>query len=482
MKNINNKLIKFIRTLSDKEILEFRKFLASPFFTNGRNYIPFLDEVLKISALPAKKEKLNKANPFIKKKNLSDQTLRNRYSELFKLGEEFLIYNKLKEDKSEKNRILANSLIDKKLYSFFNLVNQETNKHLSLKKFTIKKYQDISFFSQLNFIFLHDNNKHEEYYKEYYDNSKVTLCLNILSLLELGLEFSHQEFNNVKFSPNYIFHFLNKLEINDIINKFSKSDSVIEKVTSMYYKLYKAFENEDNEEYYFQSHKIFTKISNELNDDYKVIIYSHMINYCIRKQHKGNTKFITELFRLYNEKLEQGLISDFKNYHHLFNQFRDYIFIGILLKEYKWVEKFIESYSGELPLEIRENEKNSSLGYLHFSRKNYSKSLSYLINIKPSHYITYLDSSTIKLCNYFELKKYEDAFLELDNLRHYLKNHEEIPEMFKNNSNNFITYYQKLLKYKTDIEKPESKILKKNLTSITNIARKNWLLEKINEI
>ena len=482
MIKINNKLISLIESLNSEEIKQLKKFISSPFFTNGRNYNPFLNEVIKFSANPGKKNNYK----YIKKSeipgNLNDQTLRNRYSELYKLCEEFLIYKSNKKKFSDRNKILMAELLERKLYSSFKYNHIETIKQLNKEKFSIEKYKSLSEFSTLNETFLHQIKKHELYYNELHKNSKTIICLNLLSLLDLGLEFLHQEFYDIKFEPNYVYTFLKLLNIDEIIDKFKNSDSVIERVTSMNYNIYKAFENKENENFYFESHKIFTGLISELKDSYKVRTYNHFINYCIIKQNNGIAKFQHELFKLYNEKLEQSLISDFKINLYLFNSFRDYVFIGISLKEFRWVEDFIKKYSSVLPDEIRESETNISYANLYFALGEFSKSLSYMEFHKSSHFMSYFDSSILKLCNFYELMKYEDAFLELDNLKHYLKNNIKTPDNYKENVSNFIKIYQKLLKLRTNYGKSDTGLIKKELKKFKNIANPFWLNEKLSEL
>lgn len=482
MEIIHKKLILLIQTFSAKEIKLFRQFISSPFFTNGRNYIPFLEELLKMKDGTGKHSNKNKANESDIIKILSGRTLSNRYSELYKLGEEFLIYKSLKNNKAEKNKILLKRLLEEKLYSSYNTKHIETLKHFRKEKFTLHNSEDIAYISKLNTIFLHDKNRTTELYNEYYKNSKLILCISMLSVLELGLEFSHQELNNIKYEPNFVHDFLKKLEINEIIKDFSKSDSVIEKVTAMYFKLYKAFENEVNEKYFFESHKIFQELFTELNDSYKVTTYSHMINYCIRKQNKGLNKYKHVLFKLYKEKLSQDLTEDLENDLYLFNQFRDYVYIGISIKEFGWVENFIAGYSKLLPDEIRESEIKLSFANLNFARRLFAKSLSYVESIKTSHYLSYMDSSILKLCNYYELKNFEEAILEHDRLTHYLRNHYEIPEIYKLHYGNFAKFFQGILKMNVNPGKVNSGFLEKEIINCHKLSKKDWLLEKLRQL
>ena len=202
----------------------------------------------------------------------------------------------------------------------------------------------------------------------------------------------------------------------------------------------------------------------------------------MRKQNKGSKKFQQELFDLYNEKLSQGLYSDLQNPIYVLNNFRDYVYIGLALKKYKWVEDFISKYSKELPAEFRDDEVNLSYAKLYIAYRHFEKSLSNLKEIRTVNYLLYLDSSVFKLCCYYELGKLEEAFLEIDKIRHYLRNHKEIPDVHKEPGLHFVRIYQKLLKANSMPEKTEAGYLEKEVMRIMSISRKDWLVEKIAEL
>jgi len=479
---VNYKLILLVKSFSPKEIEQFEKFISSPYFTKGRNYIPFLKEVIRLISASEHKNTGMKTSDSDTGKKLSDQTLRNRYSELYKLGEEFLIYNSLSKNKIEKEKILLNELVDKKLFVPFSIKYREALKYLNSDKFDNNKYRNISVITELNSRFLLEKNKIEQVYSEFYRNSEIILCLNLINFFELGYEFAQQEFDGRKFEPNYILDFLRRIDIEDVMEAFRKKDSIIFKVTSLNYYLYMAFRNEDNEDYYFKSHKIFSGLFAELKDSYKVKIFNYMINYCIRKQNRGIKKYQFELFNLYNEKLDQNLISDIKTNAYVFNFFRDYVHIGISIKEFEWVENFISKYSHELPREMRDDETKLSYAKLDLAKRRYERSLSNLNNIKTTYYLLYTDSSLIRLCNFFELKKYEEAYLELDRLKHYMRNHKEIPSDYKHTTENFIKVYNKILKHQTDPVRDEIGFLEKDVMTLKMIAKRDWLIEKIGEL
>lgn len=478
MKNINKKLVQILESFSAKELSEFRKFISSPFFTKGRNYIPFLNESLK-----AISKKQFKPETIISKKNnkLSDQTIRNRYWELYKLAEDFIIFKDLSENTVERNKILLRNLTGKKLYSSFNLRLKETLKLLDKEKFSIKKYQDVSYFSLLNLEYLQDNNNAGHYFRESFKISKNDFSYDLLNFFEIGIEIIVNLRHKFKLDADYIQDFLKELKINKVMNRFENSDSVNEKVTVMFYYLYKAFENQDEEKFYFRSRKIFKETYHKLSDSFKISTLHHMINYCINKRNEGVFSFNYELFRLFNEKLDQDLTPELKFGHNLFNHFRSYVHVGISIKKYNWVEDFILKHSDSLPSEIRESEVKLTYAKLNFAKNKFEESLSYLDTVRTKQYQQYTDTSQLKLCAFFELRKYEDAFLEIDKLLHYMRKHNEIPENFYTYTMNFLKYYKLILKFRIKSGKSISGFQLKEIKSCSKISKKEWLLEKAEE-
>jgi hypothetical protein len=479
---INYKLVLLINSFSETELEQFRKFISSPYFNKGRNYLPFLERILLLRNNNDSDEKTRIISEIRSSLSLSDQTLRNRFSELYKLGEDFLIHNSLSGNKTEKKKILLDKLLEKKLFTLFNINYKETSNYLSNKKFDTEVYSDLLSLKELHSKYLNEKNKAEHLYNEYYEYSKTSLCYYLLKLFEIGDEFKQQEIDDKKYSPNYVTDFLKELNVKDMMKKFGSSNALIYKVTAMNYNLYKALENVNEEKYYFDSYKIFKSIAKELSDSYKVNVFKILINYCIIKLNGGELKYRYELFDLFNNKLDQNLISDLKNNYYIFNPFRDYVYIGLVIKEFEWVENFINKYSSELPADIRREESLLSYSKLDFERKSFRNSLNRLNGLKGSHYLLYLDISRFKLCNFYELKKFEEAILEIDKQKHYLKYHKEIPVNRIAYNSNFLNILKELIKLNTRPGKADTTSIERDLEGYKLISQKEWLKEKIAEI
>ena len=113
-KDLNQtKLILTLKSFSRDEIKSFDKFISSPFFNNGRNYIPFFTELKKF--YPDFDNKNLNAEFIYKKlypgKNFNKQVMWNYVSQLEKLALEFLIHNSLKQNRSERFFLISEELL-----------------------------------------------------------------------------------------------------------------------------------------------------------------------------------------------------------------------------------------------------------------------------------------------------------------------------------------------------------------------------------
>ena len=111
MTPINYKLLNLLNSFTANEIKEFKKFISSGLYTSGRNYLPLINYLLKCKSKDP--GKISNGEKFLKlnsDKKFSKQTLKNRFSELYKLGEEFLIYLSLKNNNLDALILKADSL------------------------------------------------------------------------------------------------------------------------------------------------------------------------------------------------------------------------------------------------------------------------------------------------------------------------------------------------------------------------------------
>lgn len=476
----NNKLIVLLRSFSDAEVKEFRKFIASPVYSTGRNYVPILNEILKANKRTVTEKELHER--LYPGKTFSSQTLKNRFSELFKLGEEFLIFKSLQVDEVERDKILLKTLTQRKLHRFFEARHKKALERIDSTPNDTEKFRDLVELQTTYLRNLISRNKYEKFFPVYYENTFYETCLSFIQLFEFGIEFRQQDFLNKYYVYNIVPEVLKKINFSELTENTKNKDKIVYRTALLYYHVYKSFEDLENESDYFEARKIFAGIRENLSDIMKQEIYMTLIYYCVNRQNQGILKFRKELFELYNEKLSLGLLRDISENVYPLNNFRDYVFIGIELGKLNWVKDFVNNYSVHLPPEVREDEINISRFKIEFAQNNFREALRYLENVKPANFVHYLDTSLGKLTTYYELEMYEEAFSEIDKLKHYIGNHPEIHKAHKHNNLNFIRIFVKLLKAKTDPDRNNVRLLSKDVDSMAGVAKRAWLRQKIKEI
>lgn len=479
----NSNLIVLLDSFSETEIKEFRKMVSSVFFSKGRNYSALLNQLLKLRKkgfINLTPEKLY-TNLYPGKK-FSIQTLNNRFSELFKLAEEYLIYKTLKENHSEKNKILLLAYHRKRINKLFQKQLKKSVSYNNSIPESDTKYFDSILLSRMNISYSDEQLVSENTFRHFFEQSEYMAAMFLKNIFEFGFEFIQQKQKNRSYEFNLVMEILERLNVDDsLIKNLNKNKSRIFRIVVMEYYFYDIFKNPENEINYFEARKIFEELRNSLDKNYLTDLYKKMTNYCILRQNQGVKKFQAELFKLYNERLKLGIYLDNKRQFPA-TTFRNYVLIGLLMKKMRWTENFIRKYSGELPEENREDEIKLSYSKLFFKNKNYGKSLQCLSGFRGLNYLQYSDSSILKLCTFYETGKYEEAFFEIDKFKHYIRNHNEIQNIHKEYFNNFLKIFQMLIKIKTGVNKKEILLVKNLMEKFKLISRESWLNEKIEEL
>src|SRR5260221_12824090 len=123
-----------------------------------------------------------------------------------------------------------------------------------------------------------------------------------------------------------------------------------------------------------------------------------------------------------------------------------------------------------------------SQSMLHFKKKEFDKALENISKVKFEVYSIKFDAWGITLKSEFELGDYERAAYSLDSYKHSLISDRASPKWIKIRFQNFMNYFVRILK-KQEIEagftKPEIESMQKEISGISEIADKNWLLGKL---
>lgn len=247
------------------------------------------------------------------------------------------------------------------------------------------------------------------------------------------------------------------------------------------HRLVYSIQREPDEEVYIRlKTTIFEYIRNYNTKDNNSLL-TFLKNYQSNQLHSGNTKALDEMFDLYQFGIEKNLyLSERGNFHVV--HFLNISILASELGETAWLEKFINTYEGELKAEEQANTVKLCQAYLHFAKQEYRNT------IQLTHQYTRTDAPHALTCWTLEIRAYymakegdEDLENALRYFRAYLNRKDDINEVIKTANRNFATLIRRL--YKAGYEKKYSKkTLLKQLEQQENIVCKRWLKAQIEQL
>lgn len=477
---IKIKFIQFFLNLNEMEKKDFRKFVSSGYFNRGRDFSAFL------LVFEKNREKASNARDLIKliSEDLSytRRSVWNRFHELTSLADQFIAIKEINRNELLFSNLVSSYHINKFEYGLFNQkVNQSRKKFGKTKRGLDTNYYYYQLLQQLGNSYIFQN-KTEPFITNlteqviYHSASYIiNHYLNLIELLQQGnltaKDLSEKGLN-----------FLTDNNTENFINTLKEKHYDLYCQVSIHYNIYKAFLLKNDESYYKTSLKFFELVSGTADNAYKSLFYQLFINYCIERTNKNEPEYYKELFRLYNKKLSEGLFQDLQVGNFPINNFRDYIFVALQLGEIEWIKWFISKYSHHLPQNVREDEINLSYGIVYYHESDHSAALKFLNKVAGYNYIHYMDSKYYKLRLYYETQSYEEAILEIDNYKHYLRSHKEIPDTFAKPYKVFIKEYFVLLNSKLKNKPEDAAILAEQIKAKAITPRRRWILNKLNEL
>lgn len=480
--NKNPKFIEYFINFGKKEKKDFIKFASSTYFNNKRNLKPILKSIFKLNQVIVQDNNFN-INTHLKKEfKISQRALWNRFSELTKIAESYLVLKNTQKNKLHRNSILIDEYLKRNLKNAVRLQINPVNNLIKKDKIDLDTYFDVHvIYRNISEYFIEQNNFSQSavYYKlqsEYWLLHFLLILFKHLLITEL------QKKNNIDISLELSDKLLECIDKEKLLSIVKKELPVVSIPAELYYLLYWAIKEPDGSEFYFSARDMFRKNKHMFTDNFKNDIYQNLRNYCIDKTNKGEFSYYKEIFDLNNSIINDGLFKDLNVVNTHTNNFRNYIFAALRLNEFEWIKKFINDHSGELPDEIRDDEVNLNTGILKIYEKDFSTALSSLNKVRRKRYLQYLDTSVYKLIIFYETGEIENSYFEAARLKDYIRKHKDIPVYLMAGYQKFLKLYENLIKLNQKSDKTEAEFFLKQMEPIKNVGLGSWLYEKGSEL
>jgi len=483
---LNKYFFSALKSFSDDDWKNFKIYIKSQDAVSGRKYFPLVNHLSKYSGdmetlrkIPA--EKLFE-NAF--KKKYGRQTLLNRQTELLNHTREYLTFISFKNNIAGRKNFYYSELLGRRLLDLYSRDMLSTDELIGKNIFDSDSYRFMQENVLLNASFQQQKKKQKPAMGEYSRHSRILLADILCSLYRTGQELLIHKYENIEHSENPVLDFINTIHPDLFFKELLKKKDRQYLIPAIRYYLFKCIQNPADKKYASKAVKLFYSNEKYFTEDFRTDIYRTLMTYYIMNLNRGEKEYNNELFRLYKRKLSQNLVSDLKMSGYPANVFREYIVIGLKVRQYKWVEMVIRKYAPLLPEHLRDDEVNLAMIRLCFNRREFGKALSLINRHKTKNNLHHLDSMRYRLACFFEMKKYEEAYFEIDKSKHYLKyNRSRLPEIHRVLLKNFLDKVLKMLNYLANpYNKDPEMILYDFENEESNYMMKDWVIQKAREI
>lgn len=473
-----SRVINFVVELPPKVKEKFRNFVHSPYFNQHDKTKELLDAIMDWDPKPNEKE-IDRQFLFkqiFPDQKFDEQKLFNVMSYLKKLFQKFIAYqslekNELKEQLlvlegaseegqtalfNNRSKVLERKLKDTKVLdaSFYNF-----NYHLNRLK--LKNYEDEE---ELNRSKMDLLRQMAENFDLYYIAEKLRIAVDLTSFA-------------MSYNANFDLEFTDYLL--DILKKnWDKYENCL--VIKIYYYIYYA--QTTAEPFYFSKLKeILKKDLPLLNEQEKKYLFSAASNFCIQKINQRINEYRNELFLLYQQGLESGIL--ISNNILSESNYKNITTLGCVLGEFDWTEKFLNDYSALLPEDKRENAYSYNMANYLFYKEEYDKAQTVLVNVQFKDFKYHINATILLMRTYYKIGDTEALLQVIETFRIFLMRNKDLPHIQKKGYSNYLRFKKRLAVIKNSAHILSSKEYAEKMNSLKQAIEKtdyvyntDWLL------
>ncbi|MEZ4773974.1 MAG: hypothetical protein R3D00_12385 [Bacteroidia bacterium] len=467
------KLIRLLKTFSAWEIRAFDDFVRSPFF-NKNPSVTRLWQLTKEFAPAFDQPELERKLVFtviFPKEAFDEQKLRYLMTDLTRLIENFWVY-KYRENHSVRFQQDITEVFQER-----NLTKdrEESAAKLGkmLNKLPVRKTSDLL----QKFLFEENEYLQQAHSRDRHHSSSVSQVMDSLDHLYLAkkLRYSCEVVNRANILQQEARLFLTT-EILQQIDSFSAKDSPL---IHLYHTTLLTLTDGANENHYFTLRQQLENSLQTLDKEELNHLYAFALNYAIKQFNTGRSEYGKEIFDLYKTLIENRII--FEGEQLPVPHFKNMVAIGTRLREFVWVESFIENYEKHLPESDRFNAYTYNLAYLLFEKKEFSRVLRMLSSVEFSDVFYQTDAKTVLLRTYYEIEDFDGLTYLMGSFRMFLRRNKQLSDYQRKLYLNLIKVTQLLMRYRLG-EKVTIYQINQQIEKTPDIAGLNWVKAKIGEL
>jgi hypothetical protein len=483
----NSVLIKVISAFRKSEIREFSRFVNSPFF-NGRKETALFWGVVK-KFYPDFSAKNFTAEYIFQKiypeRKFDIAEIRRLSSYTLKLAEQYLAYRGLESDPFYFDLSLSIQYALRGLFSRSQKQLEVTDTKYSANKGDYEFYfwKRYLIERQKNSLYSYTGDDHlasESIIKRtdmFSYHTAAVMCRSLISL------FINEKNFNTDYTNSFFYLMVKNLDLDKFINSLAENKSEFYPVLAAEYYQAMALIKPGSEDFYLKFKEVINGNLEMFTHLERINFYSIFEAVCTLKIENGEEGFAGDLFEAYKRMLAEGLYSYQPGGEFILRIFRNIVHMAVLLKQFDWLELFINDHTHKLPADSRRNMQNLADALLYFERGQFGLSLDKLNRIDYELFHFKIDIKNLQLKLYFELGYHEELLSAADTYRHFIVNNKYISHRYRMLCSGFVNFLIKVNKLKTDEYSAEnSEFIRNEIESSKGYLYKEWLLEKVIEV
>lgn len=475
-------MLEHLNKLSEKELLDFEKFIDSPYFNSVANVRKLFRYLKKFYPEISDEHTDNEHLFFLiyRKKRYDDVKMRKLRSNFRKVFEDFLFQTEMESENSGNRTLLLKALRRKNLTREFELALEEFKKDLYSGKYFSKN--DTYYFNRISLL-------SEEYYgsiskakhnlsgllQEKSDTADYLFAFQKLHTFHEMLVHQYEKSGEMNFNKTFfdsVFAFIEKNE--SIISANHPNLYIIYNVYQMYSK---------GEKKSIDKFIRYLRINESKFSEHQLAhYYRYLESFYWTKINEGHHEYKKEVFKIYRYMVASNIfvLDEFL----LDIEFNNVVNASLPLGKFQWAESFIEEHRKYLKSELANETYNLAKAKLLFYQKDFKRTLEHLNNIhfKDSHY--FLNAKFLLARTMFEQKNYESIPFVLSSLNQYTRRGRFFLNLQqKKNVTVSVKYYSLLLKNILSNNRAGLFVLKKQLLNEKKfVAGKEWFTGKIDSL
>lgn len=465
-----SKLFTLLRSIETSEIHWFQKFLHSPFYSVNEQHRKLFLYVKKYHPelnSPKLKNEVVCRKIFPQDEKPDIQKLRKTMHGLALLVEEFLVAMRMRNNDYQKRRALVSELGDRNEYSLF-----KKNIKKLIEELESRPYRDTFIYQEIHGLNL-----------EYYGHTETARQKVDLKILKSAIENLDRYYLLQRQQLDFAVEgrkslFVDNLEIKSL--EMIRAESKEEAVFRIYQLIHHAISTSWKDNVYSKIESYFKNNINRLSENDQLIVIHVLLNYLGVQMNNGNKAKRIDIFNLYKFGLEKGVLLKYGRMSG--TTFINIVTVGVLEKEFKWVDGFIEKFSPFLAESVRVDASILSKGLLLFHQKDYSGTIDLYLNHVFKQPLQDLNSKTVLLRAYFEKFTLDSSYYDLlihqsSAFEKFVRRNNLISKNKKGIYLNFIIYTRKIAN--AHLQGTLSQDLIHKIEKTKAVALKSWLIEKV---